>query len=231
MAVQIRRSLMAWRARALGLLVGAAIGALGVAMVRQKIVQPPEIQLARRQPAEEESRGEPNDEQPVQRNRPGQPAGPVSTSSPSPPGPQETGVFVAPGVDAQRAMSQALAAHDPEMEERIGPLKAALFTPTSAACGVTLARRLRRAWMMNGVVAVDLELDGERAVVTGVHFPPTDAGSSLGDREFQACFSAAAVTATPAVSCHGCRPGRLTVPHPIRLKPYFPADDGAARSP
>lgn len=209
---------MAWRARAFGLLVGAGVGAIGLAMFAPK-----------RDPAQERQASV--DDSQVESPHvmtPAPPRAPTTLAPVAPVQPSDaqlrTAVIAAPGVDAWRAMSQSLAAHDPQMErqlgERMSKIKAVLFTPRTAACGQSAAQATGRAWMLNGVVAIDLRLAGDRALVTGLHFPPNAANTSVGDEAFQSCFSNAVIGSE--ISCPGCKPGEVTIPFPIGLKPYFP---------
>jgi hypothetical protein len=67
---------------------------------------------------------------------------------------------------------------------------------------------------------VDLEISGDQVVVGEVFFPPENA-ASVADEEFRACFRTAAAGAR--FPCPGCRAGSLTVPYPVNLRAYSPA--------
>jgi hypothetical protein len=96
-------------------------------------------------------------------------------------------------------------------------LDKALFTQASDQCGIAFAGRKQRPWMLNGMLAVDLEIRGDQAVVGEVFFPPEHEGS-VGDEAFRTCLRD--VVAGARFECVRCKPGTLTVPYPVNLRTY-----------
>jgi hypothetical protein len=142
---------------------------------------------------------------------------PESDSAPTP-GPHAQGV--APGRDGHRAMRAVLEAHQPGLSEWMRPvLDKALFTEASDRCGIDLARRKRMPWMLNGMLAVDLQIRGGQAVVTDVFFPP-EHQAWVGDEAFRTCFRNA--VAGTRFACD-CKSGDLTAPYPVNLRHYHPS--------
>jgi hypothetical protein len=124
----------------------------------------------------------------------------------------------APGRDGDRTMRTVLEAHQQGLSEIVRPgLDKALFTQASDQCGIAFAGRKQRPWMLNGMLAVDLEIRGDQAVVGEVFFPPEHEGS-VGDEAFRTCLRD--VVAGARFECVRCKPGTLTVPYPVNLRTY-----------
>ena len=135
----------------------------------------------------------------------------------------DAGVVAAPGRDHELAMQAVLVAHDAAAADRLAAgIRAAVYGPRAAPCGVQEARRRSVAWLFNAVLAADVAIADGGATISGLHFPP-DPAATAGGPEFQRCFAAAVAGA--AFSCEGCRPGSITVPVPVALRPYFPDPD------
>jgi hypothetical protein len=223
MAVSSGNQVGAWRIRALGLMTGATVGALVLWLAGPSR----EIVETRHSNSDTVARGEDPTLDRYTSRRATVSSSPLATTVDASPGMR---VYSAPGVDAWRATIQTLTSYDPAVREHLGQrlekMKAALFNPASTACGQELARRSGGAWMLNGVVAIDLRLDGERGRITGFYFPTTGGNTSVGDEQFQSCFRQSVIGAE--LPCPGCKPGDVTFPFAIGLKPYFPpAPDGS----
>jgi hypothetical protein len=95
-----------------------------------------------------------------------------------------------------------------------------LFTTASDQCGTAFARRKQRDWLLNGMLAVDVDIRGGQLVVGEVFFP-TEQEASVGDEEFRSCFRGAVAGAR--FECADCKPGSLTVPYPVNLRDYRPS--------
>ena len=150
------------------------------------------------------------------------PAAESDTPSPSP-----YAQGLAPGRDGDRAMRTVLEAHQQGLTEIVGPeLSKALFTQVSDRCGIAFAGRQQMPWMLNGMLAVDLQISGDQAVVGEVFFPPEHEGS-VGDQAFRSCFRDAAAGAR--FDCGRCKPGSLTVPFPVNLRTYHSSYPDAGR--
>jgi hypothetical protein len=117
-------------------------------------------------------------------------------------------------------MHSVLEAHQPGLSEWMGPvLEKVLFTEASDRCGIEFARRKQMPWMLNGMLAVDLQIRGHQAVVVDVFFPPEHQGW-VGDEAFRTCFRNA--VAGTRFAC-ACKAGDLTAPYPVNLRLYHPS--------
>jgi hypothetical protein len=84
--------------------------------------------------------------------------------------------------------------------------------------------------VLNGMLAVDLEIRDGQVAIGEVFFPPEDQ-ASVGDEAFRTCFRDA--VGGTRFACGGCKVGNLTVPYPVNLRLYQPghrtADAGLAQ--
>jgi hypothetical protein len=188
-------------------LLGVVVGLLVLMVVRR-----PERRLELASAPEEEPStvggARPRERDPTPRQ-----ASTLPAAAPAiPPRPPATRI---PDSDAMDAMKLAMAAHDPNLRSRIEPgLEKAVLGKKTGDCGREQTERQGRPWMFSSVLAMDLQIADDRAVITELLFPTGDE-RVVGDAVFQKCMREAVVGSE--VPCVRCRAGTVTVPYPLVL--------------